>query len=159
MQTLLVNLFTLVGTTISFHTLMSSISYVGKVNGIDITKNLMLDDSNCSKNVIHFMLPKPVVMRIADRLIKMVSPVVNWCSLVLNQQEVFPHQQWQAHICSKDSFAMLRVSTEELSRNYFAYNDVSTCRDVQASCCFIMLKVNNVIGMCYSLTEAIACMW
>jgi small nuclear ribonucleoprotein (snRNP)-like protein len=57
-------------TTISFHTLMSSISYVGKVNGIDITKNLMLDDSNSSKNVIHFMLPKPVVMQIAEQINK-----------------------------------------------------------------------------------------
>jgi hypothetical protein len=49
---------------------LASISYVGKVNGIDVTKNLMLDDSNSTKNVIHFMLPKPVVMQIAEQVNK-----------------------------------------------------------------------------------------
>jgi hypothetical protein len=47
---------------------LASVSYVGKVNGIDVTKNLMLDDSNSTKNVIHFMLPKPVVMQIAEQV-------------------------------------------------------------------------------------------
>jgi hypothetical protein len=28
----------------------------------------MLDDSNSTKNVIHFMLPKPVVMQIAEQV-------------------------------------------------------------------------------------------
>jgi hypothetical protein len=46
---------------------LASVSYIGKVNGIDVTKNLMLDDSNSTRNVIHFMLPKPVVMQIAER--------------------------------------------------------------------------------------------
>src|SRR5918994_712955 len=40
---------------------LDSKSYVGTVNGNDVTKNLMLDDSNITKKVIHFMLPKPVV--------------------------------------------------------------------------------------------------
>ena len=47
---------------------LASVSYIGKVNGIDVTKNLMLDDSNSTKNVIHFMLPKPVVMQIAEQV-------------------------------------------------------------------------------------------
>jgi hypothetical protein len=47
---------------------LASVSYIGKVNGIDVTKNLMLDDSNRTKNVIHFMLPKPVVLQIAEQL-------------------------------------------------------------------------------------------
>jgi hypothetical protein len=47
---------------------LASISYVGKVNGVDVTKNLMLDDSNGTKNVIHFMLPKPVVLQIAEQV-------------------------------------------------------------------------------------------
>lgn len=47
---------------------LASISYVGKVNGIDVTNNLMLDESNSTKNVIHFMLPKPVVMKIAEQV-------------------------------------------------------------------------------------------
>ena len=56
--------------TIPKQTELASISYVGKVNGIDVTKNLMLDDSNNTKNVIHFMLPKPVVMQIAEQVNK-----------------------------------------------------------------------------------------
>ena len=47
---------------------LASVSYIGKVNGIDVTKNLMLDDSNSTKNVIHFMLPKPVVMQIVEQV-------------------------------------------------------------------------------------------
>jgi hypothetical protein len=47
---------------------LASVSYIGKVNGIDVTKNLMLDDSNSTKNVIHFMLSKPVVMQIAEQV-------------------------------------------------------------------------------------------
>jgi hypothetical protein len=47
---------------------LASVSYIGKVNGIDVTKNLVLDDSNSTKNVIHFMLPKPVVMQIAEQV-------------------------------------------------------------------------------------------
>src|SRR5918992_808378 len=47
---------------------LASVSYNGKVNGIDVTKNLMLDDSNSTKNVIHFMLPKPVVLQIAEQV-------------------------------------------------------------------------------------------
>ena len=56
--------------TIPKQTELASVSYVGKVNGIDVTKNLMLDDSNSTKNVIHFMLPKPVVMQIAEQVNK-----------------------------------------------------------------------------------------
>jgi len=49
---------------------LDSKSYVGTVNGNDVTKNLMLDDSNITKNVIHFMLPKPVVTQIAEQINK-----------------------------------------------------------------------------------------
>jgi len=49
---------------------LDSKSYVGTVNGTDVTKNLMLDDSNSTKNVIHFMLPKPAVMQIAEQINK-----------------------------------------------------------------------------------------
>jgi hypothetical protein len=43
-------------------------SYLGSVNGIDVTKNLMVDDSNRTKNVIRFMLPKPNVLQIAKQV-------------------------------------------------------------------------------------------
>jgi hypothetical protein len=49
---------------------LDSKSYIGTVNGSDVTKNLMLDDSNSTKNVIHFMLPKPAVMQIAEQINK-----------------------------------------------------------------------------------------
>jgi len=48
----------------------STKSYVGTVNGMDVTKNLMLDDSNPKKNVIHFMLPKTVVIQLAEEVNK-----------------------------------------------------------------------------------------
>src|SRR5919197_2174839 len=33
-------------------------SYIGKVNGIDISKNVMVDNTNPQKDVIHVMIPK-----------------------------------------------------------------------------------------------------
>jgi hypothetical protein len=43
-------------------------SYVGTVNSIDVTKNLVLDDTDPQKDVIHFMLPKPEVIKIAEHV-------------------------------------------------------------------------------------------
>ena len=43
-------------------------SYVGAVNGLDVTKNLVLDDTDPQKDVIHFMLPKPEVIKIAEHV-------------------------------------------------------------------------------------------
>src|ERR687898_706727 len=47
---------------------LASKSYVGIINGIDVTNNLMVDPSNKTKTVIHFMLPKPAVMQIAKQV-------------------------------------------------------------------------------------------
>ena len=44
---------------------LTSQSYTGEINGIDVTKTLMVDPSNSTKNVVHFMLPKPAVIQIA----------------------------------------------------------------------------------------------
>jgi hypothetical protein len=45
-------------------------SYVGTVNGMDVTKNLMVDPTNSTKDVVHFLIPKPVVMQIAQEVNK-----------------------------------------------------------------------------------------
>jgi hypothetical protein len=45
-------------------------SYVGTINGMDVTKNLMIDPTNSTKDVIHFMISKPVVMQIAQHVNK-----------------------------------------------------------------------------------------
>jgi hypothetical protein len=45
-------------------------SYTGTINGINITKNLMIDPTNSTKDVVHFMIPKPVVMQIAQQVNK-----------------------------------------------------------------------------------------
>jgi hypothetical protein len=45
-------------------------SYSGAVNGIDVTKNLVLDNSKPQKDVLHFMLPKSTVMQVADQVNK-----------------------------------------------------------------------------------------
>jgi hypothetical protein len=49
---------------------LSSESYVGTINGMNVTKNLMLDPTNSTKDVVHFMIPKPVVMEIAQQVTK-----------------------------------------------------------------------------------------
>ena len=49
---------------------LASKSYAGTINGLDVTKNLMVDPSNSTKNVVHFMLPKPAVMQIAEQVNK-----------------------------------------------------------------------------------------
>jgi hypothetical protein len=50
--------------------LTSKGSYSGTVNGIDITKNIVVDNSNPQKDVIHFMLPKSAVIKIAEQVNK-----------------------------------------------------------------------------------------
>jgi hypothetical protein len=45
---------------------LASNSYVGTINNIDVTKNLMVDPSNSTKDVVHFMLPKPAVVQISE---------------------------------------------------------------------------------------------
>jgi hypothetical protein len=47
-------------------TSLSSQSYAGTINGIDVTKNLMVDPSNSTKDVVHFMLPKPAVIQVSE---------------------------------------------------------------------------------------------
>jgi len=47
---------------------LASQSYTGAINGIDVTENLMVDPSNSTKNVVHFMLPKPAVTQIAKQV-------------------------------------------------------------------------------------------
>jgi hypothetical protein len=47
---------------------LASQSYTGNINGVDVTKNLMVDPSNSTKNVVHFMLPKPAVIQIAKEV-------------------------------------------------------------------------------------------
>src|ERR671914_646586 len=47
---------------------LASQSYTGAINGIDVSENLMVDPSNSTKNVVHFMLPKPEVVQIAKEV-------------------------------------------------------------------------------------------
>jgi hypothetical protein len=46
---------------------LASQCYTGAINGIDVTKNLMVDPS-ISMNVVHFMLLKPAVIQIAEEV-------------------------------------------------------------------------------------------
>ncbi|HEY9491918.1 MAG TPA: hypothetical protein VIP56_08020, partial [Nitrososphaeraceae archaeon] len=45
-------------------------SYAGTANGVDISKNIILDNSNPDKDVIHVMLPKSTIIHIADQVSK-----------------------------------------------------------------------------------------
>jgi|SRR5215208_3701794 hypothetical protein len=49
---------------------LASKSYIRTINGIDVTKNLMIDPTNRTKDVVHFMIPKPVVIQIAQQVNK-----------------------------------------------------------------------------------------
>lgn len=49
---------------------LASKSYIGTINGIDVTKDLMVDPTNKTKDVVHFMIPKPVVIQIAQQVNK-----------------------------------------------------------------------------------------
>ena len=44
--------------------------YVGTINGIDVIKDLMIDATNSTKDVVHLMIPKPVIMQIAEHVNK-----------------------------------------------------------------------------------------
>ena len=43
-------------------------SYAGTVNDVDVTKNVVLDDTDPQKDIIHFMIPKTQVIQIADQV-------------------------------------------------------------------------------------------
>ena len=43
-------------------------SYAGTVNDIDVTENIVLDDTDPQKDIIHFMLPKLEVIKIAEQV-------------------------------------------------------------------------------------------
>jgi hypothetical protein len=45
-------------------------AYIGKVNGIDISKDVVLDNTKPDKDVIHVMLPKNTVIQLADQVNK-----------------------------------------------------------------------------------------
>jgi hypothetical protein len=45
-------------------------AYSGKVNGIDISKDVMVDNTKPDKDVIHVMLPKNTVIQLADQVNK-----------------------------------------------------------------------------------------
>ncbi|HEX7209245.1 MAG TPA: hypothetical protein VF233_13745, partial [Nitrososphaeraceae archaeon] len=43
-------------------------SYAGTVNDIDVTKNVVLDDTDPQKDIIHFMIPKTQLIQIAEQV-------------------------------------------------------------------------------------------
>ena len=48
-------------------------SFAGTVNGIDVSKDLMLDNSNPNRDVIHVMIPKNDLVGIADQVNKNIQ--------------------------------------------------------------------------------------
>ncbi|MGB0029426.1 MAG: hypothetical protein WBP64_21580, partial [Nitrososphaeraceae archaeon] len=45
-------------------------SFIGKVNGVDVSKQIVVDNSNPGRDVIHLMLPKDTVLKVADQVRK-----------------------------------------------------------------------------------------
>ncbi|MBA2268108.1 MAG: hypothetical protein M3Q77_10250 [Thermoproteota archaeon] len=48
-------------------------AYKGYTNGKDVTNVLMVDGNNQTKDVIHFMLAKPIVQQISDEYLKKIN--------------------------------------------------------------------------------------
>jgi hypothetical protein len=48
----------------------TSVNYSGVINGIDVSKQLMLDNSNPTVDIIHFMLPKDKLVSLAEQVNK-----------------------------------------------------------------------------------------
>jgi hypothetical protein len=61
----------------------SNRSYFATVNGIDVSKSLMLDNSNPKKDVIHIMLSKNQIIQSADKLSKSGQPNAELMRFVL----------------------------------------------------------------------------
>jgi hypothetical protein len=45
-------------------------SFIGKVNGINISKDVVVDNTNPEKDVIHVMIPKNNLVQLADQVNK-----------------------------------------------------------------------------------------
>jgi hypothetical protein len=45
-------------------------SYLATVNGVDVSKNIMIDDTKRNMDIIHFMLPKNQLIQVADEVNK-----------------------------------------------------------------------------------------
>ena len=45
-------------------------SYLATVNGVDVSKNIMIDDTKRDMDIIHFMLPKNQLIQVADEVNK-----------------------------------------------------------------------------------------
>jgi hypothetical protein len=64
-----VNLFVHEEISISNPSPLASNGYEGTVNNIDLSPNLiMVDRTNSTKDVVHFMLTKPAVMDLAQKV-------------------------------------------------------------------------------------------
>ena len=63
-------------------------SYSGTVNGLDITKNIMLDNTDPKNDVIHIMLTKDALLNLAER-------VNNNTTIANKEQEQFSQSQQQ----------------------------------------------------------------
>ena len=42
-------------------------SFIGKVNGVDVSKQIVVDSSNPNRDVIHVMLPRDTVLKVAEQ--------------------------------------------------------------------------------------------
>jgi hypothetical protein len=66
-------------------------SYSGTVNGLDVTKDIMLDNTDPNVDIIHIMLTKNSLLNLAERL----NTNTNSNSNTNNGQEEFPQPQQQ----------------------------------------------------------------
>lgn len=75
----------------------SNRSYGATVNGLDISKSVMLDNSNPKKDVIHIMLSKNQIIQIADKLKKSQQGNADLIRFVLKPGNAGTQQPTMSH--------------------------------------------------------------
>jgi hypothetical protein len=80
-------------------------SFIGKVNGVDVTKQIVVDNSNPSRDIIHVMLPKDNVLKIADQ-VNRNERTINSSAEPLMSFELQPGQKGSATTSGNMSMSM-----------------------------------------------------
>ena len=114
--------------------------YSGLVNGIDVSKQLVLDNSNPKEDVIHFMLPKDKLVSLAEQMANSSQSSIELMKFslkpsieimtdkhdiyafdVLRKQVKCYHSEFVKHITSFSSHGYAKVKINH-HRNFAFYN-------------------------------------
>ena len=119
----------------------SNRSYSATVNGIDVSKSVMLDNSNPKKDVIHIMLSKNQIIQIVDKLSKTGQPNTDLMKFVLkpgNRNNNINSMQQQHPMMSHGSMgSMISGNNNLLAQKNNACSGFSLMRNFTFSIFFL----------------------